>query len=137
MIDIVNLPDYTTIECDLKDLPSFISERVKSHLISEEVPNICMSTRVVMGFDVYCITTHHRVIKSTVRIDRKRLEFASANKTTSILISEIFGLSHEEYKRFYNLYILSHSKKLEFTFSNKELFSKFTKEIVLSLTERQ
>ena len=139
MIDVVNLSDYTTIECDLEDLPSFISERVKSHLMLDETPYICIGTRVVMGFEVY-ITTYNRVIKSTVQIHGKKLNFDSENKTTSIVFSEIFGLAHKEYREnrpFYDLNVLAHSLELSFTFGNKELFSKFASRIVASLAKRQ
>ena len=139
MIDVVNLPDYTIMECNLDDLPSLIVERIKLHLLREETPYICIASRQHMGFEVY-LTTYNRIIKSTVWIERKNLNFDSKNETTSIFFSEVIGLAHEEFgknQHFWKLDVLCVSKKLELTFNDREIFSKFVNRILLTLNERQ
>ena len=59
MIDFVNQPVFTTIECHIDDLPVVLREKVKVQLYEREEVLLCIVTREYTDvLEVFVITTH-------------------------------------------------------------------------------
>jgi hypothetical protein len=133
MLDVINLPDDTTIECDLREIPQELAERVNLHLLHDEAPFLCMMTKFFNGVAVYALTSY-RAVKVKAMINKKKLDFREYDAGSSSLIFPDFrGLTHDEHGANpinYDLHFLGHSGNIEFQFKDKNLFFKFAGAIV-------
>src|SRR5687767_14197545 len=127
MLDVINLPDDTTIECNLREIPQELVERINLHLLENEVPFLCMLTKFYDGVDVYILTSY-RAVKVKAKIDKGKLIFTKHDAGSySLMFSDFRGLTHEEHGAHptsYDLHFLGHSRSVKFQFKDKDLFFK-------------
>ena len=133
MLDVTNIPDDTTIECDLQELPSELVERVNLHLLENEEPYLCVFTKFFDGVAVNTLTVY-RAVKVKAKLNKGKLIFTEYDAgSNSLIFSDFKGLTHTErgsHPTSYDLHLLGHSGSVEFHFKDKNLFLKFAREVV-------
>jgi hypothetical protein len=140
MLDVINLPDDTTIECDLQEIPQEFVERVNLHLLENEVPFLCVLTKFFDGVGVFVLSPY-RAVRVKAKIHKKKLTFTEYDAGSgSLMFSDFRGLTHKEHGAHptnYDLHFLGHSGSIEFQFKDKNLFFKFASGIVSCANQKR
>ena len=132
-IDLITLSDYATSECDISDLPSIFREKIKIHLIDEDMVHLCVVTRHLDRFQ-FQIVTSKRVVLVHGELHKKEIKPSSGGglgtKDRSLLLRDFTGLRHYEENMInttneYYLEVCGTTREIQFRFANKESLTKF------------
>ncbi|MCL4528526.1 MAG: hypothetical protein M1282_03840 [Chloroflexi bacterium] len=121
MLDVKNMPEYTTLECSMADLPNMVAGQVRQSPLENEVPNICVLYKRTIHLDVYAITPFCIIRASSRNLDK-----------TSIctLVSAIEQITWTRGKDSGTVEIRTYSNHSEsHYFSDFELLDKFVAEV--------
>ncbi len=134
MLDIINLPEFTTIECSLNDLPLPIIEKINPFLNQDEGPHLCIvHTDSLVGekireFRVYVISPLCVIYLVNEAKDGKYVfDTPTHGHEGCIFLSEITGVQRREWSKGGKVKLVSPSgvMDVEFIFRDLKLLRKF------------
>ena len=118
MINLIELPRDTTIECSLSDLFSSLETEIKLHLYDDEIPSLCMITKKKHealadppGDLSVQLVTPQRIVRVIAYINEKKKELfiSTTNHISSSMLNDYVGLRHWQYPPHYYLQVLTRS----------------------------
>lgn len=117
MVNLIELPNDTTIETILSEFPSELEREIHLHLYDDETPNLCMITKKQSssfadpsGDVIIQIVTPYRIVRLVAFIDEKKreLRISRTDKTCSLMLCDFKGLKNWEMPpHYYYLEILT------------------------------
>jgi hypothetical protein len=145
MIDLVRLSNYSTLECNLADLPAFLAGKVKIHLLDNEEILLCVVVKETVNIKVQLVS-RLRLVVVKAYIEKGEIKHAGEQtfnpEDVSMRFGNLVGLTHHEITHrnghhHYYLAAIGTNLTIGLEFWDGDLLNKFSQAMLYSANELQ